>query len=42
MGISNICIALMSVICIIVFLIQIKKKGYDGMTLNDNTEVKEV
>lgn len=34
MGISNICIATMSVICLIVFLIQIKKNGYQGMTLD--------
>ena len=33
MGISNICIATMSVICLIVFLIQIKKNGYQGMSL---------
>ncbi len=33
MGISNICIALMSIICLILFLIQIKKKGYHGMYL---------
>jgi len=34
MGISNICIATMSVICLIVFLIQIKKNGYQGMSLS--------
>lgn len=34
MGISNICIATMSVICLVVFLIQIKKNGYQGMTLD--------
>lgn len=37
MGISNVCIALMSVICLIVFLCQIKKNGYDGMTLDTKT-----
>lgn len=35
MGISNICIALMSVICLIVFLIDIKKNGYQDMRLNE-------
>ncbi len=34
MGISNICIALMSLIVFAIFLIQIKKKGYNGMTLS--------
>lgn len=34
MGISNICIALMSVICVIIFFIGLKKKGYEGMTLS--------
>ncbi len=38
MGISNICIALMSLICLVVFLIQIKKKGYDGMYLDKRNE----
>lgn len=33
MGISNICIALMSLIVFIIFLIQIKKKGYNGISL---------
>lgn len=31
MGISNVCIALMSIICLVIFLFQIKKKGYQGM-----------
>lgn len=34
MGISNVCIALMSVVCLVVFLIGIKKKGYQGMRIN--------
>lgn len=34
MGISNICIAVMSIVCLIIFLIQLKKKGYQGMTLS--------
>ena len=34
MGISNICIALMSIICLVIFLIQIKRKGYQGMVLS--------
>lgn len=37
MGISNICIAVLSIICLLIFLIQIKKKGYQGMTLTENT-----
>ncbi|MDE5856175.1 MAG: hypothetical protein K2H06_03915 [Anaeroplasmataceae bacterium] len=38
MGISNICIALMSIICLVIFLIQIKKKGYQGMYLVEKKE----
>lgn len=38
MGISNICIALMSIICLVIFLIQIKKKGYQGMYLTKEKE----
>ncbi|MCM1130518.1 MAG: MATE family efflux transporter [Roseburia sp.] len=38
MGISNICIALMSIISLVIFLIQIKKKGYQGMYLNKEQE----
>ncbi|MDE6660687.1 MAG: hypothetical protein K2J93_02545 [Anaeroplasmataceae bacterium] len=38
MGISNICIASMSIICLVIFLIQIKRKGYQGMYLQKNTE----
>ncbi len=42
MGISNICIALMSIISLAVFLIQIKKKGYQGMQLEHKKIVEEV
>ncbi|MDE6047954.1 MAG: hypothetical protein K2F56_04930, partial [Anaeroplasmataceae bacterium] len=38
MGISNIGIALMSIICLVIFLIQIKKKGYQGMYLEKSCE----
>ena len=34
MGISNICIMILSLVCIIVFYLKIKKHGYEGMTLN--------
>lgn len=36
MGISNICIAIMSLVFFAIFLVQIKKKGYNGMKLNDS------
>ncbi len=42
MGISNICIALMSIISLVVFLIQIKKKGYQGMVLENKTKIEDV
>lgn len=44
MGISNICIALMSIICLIIFLVSIKKKGYKGLYLTDviDTEAANV
>lgn len=42
MGISNICIALMSIISLVVFLLQIKKKGYQGMQLEHKKIVEEV
>lgn len=35
MGISNICIAVMSIVCLFIFLIQIKKKGYQGMRVDE-------
>lgn len=45
MGISNICIAIMSIICLVIFLIQIRKKGYQGMymqqTGTDQDFIKE-
>lgn len=41
MGISNVCIAVMSLICLVVFLLQIKKKGYMGMTLSKEEAEKE-
>ncbi len=33
MGVSNICIAISSLVCLFVFLIRIKRKGYDGMRI---------
>jgi len=36
MGISNVCIALMSIVCLVVFLFQIRKKGYQGMQLESS------
>lgn len=47
MGISNICIAVMSIVCLLIFLVQLKKKGYQGMRLESlkaiflQTEIKE-
>lgn len=42
MGISNICIAVMSLTFLAIFLIQIKRKGYQGMYLDSRAEdVKE-
>lgn len=41
MGISNVCIAVMSLICLVIFLLQIKKKGYMGMTLSKEEAEKE-
>lgn len=38
MGISNIAIAIMSIICLVIFLIQIKKKGYQGLVLEKTKE----
>lgn len=33
MGISNICIAIASLICLFIFIVKIKKNGYKGMTI---------
>ncbi|MBQ9124306.1 MAG: hypothetical protein IJY14_01325 [Acholeplasmatales bacterium] len=38
MGISNIGIMIMSIVCLIIFYFQIKKKGYDGMYLDGRDE----
>ena len=38
MGISNVCIALMSIICLLIFYIHLKKHPYEGMTLGEKDE----
>lgn len=39
MGISNICIAITSIIFLVFFLIRIKRKGYNGMSLDTKEEL---